>query len=162
MTDEKELIFECATIDNAIYDLDRFYRLLENNHLQIFVFIHNDGCQHLRWTLSLTNWKITVLQYVIITYIIAKKDVIRKDFEQIYSRDLFLVLRTAIENDVFAIYRKFKDRFSNIFATEISDHAWVQEQNRWFFIRFFSFLSLLQHCPIVSNYMIHLFLLFLL
>ena len=71
MADEKELIFECATIDNAIYDLDWFYRLLENNHLQIFVFIHNDCCQHLWWTFSLTNWKITVLQYVIVTDIIA-------------------------------------------------------------------------------------------
>lgn len=52
---------------------------------------------------------------------------VRKNFEEIYSGDLFLVLRAVVKDYVFAVDWEFEYGFSDVFATEVGDHTGTQE-----------------------------------
>ena len=87
---------------------------------------------------------------------------VRKNLEEIDSGNLLLVLGAIVKNYVFAVDWELEDGFSDVLTTEVGDHTWTKEQNCWFLLRSVPFLKLLQGFTIISDDLIHLFLLLLL
>ena len=51
-----------------------------------------------------------------------------KYFEEVGCASLFFELWAIIENDIFAVFGEPDERFSDVFSTEVGDHAGVEEE----------------------------------
>lgn len=58
---QEELILKSAAVDNAVHDLNRLYRLFEDDSFEIFELVYNDSCEHLWRGVSLANRDVAVL-----------------------------------------------------------------------------------------------------
>ena len=79
--------------------------------------------------------------------------------EEVYCRDLLLVLGAAVEDDVLAVGRQLEDGLADVLAAEVGDHAGVNQQYCGFI---FGILFLFLHpqgLAVVADYVVHLLLL---